>query len=81
METRNRIGGAWLAEGVAIDTFVEIMRPAPNLRGHLTFQLKHEVDVDQGGEQGDTAATRAASGGKGARNHGEWLHSENAGAV
>lgn len=69
METRNLIGGAWLAEryglklvnplavqsriggrrrtelveGVAIETFVETMRPAPDLRGHLTFHLKHEV--------------------------------------
>ena len=30
-------------EGVAIETFVEAMRPAPDLRGHLTFHLKHEV--------------------------------------
>jgi ribosomal protein L14E/L6E/L27E len=69
METRNLIGGAWLAthhglnlvthlavqsriggrrktelaDGVAIETFVEAMRPAPGLRGHLTFHLKHEV--------------------------------------
>jgi hypothetical protein len=61
METRNLIGGAWLAthhglnlvthlavqsriggrrktelaDGVAIETFVEAMRPAPGLRGRL----------------------------------------------
>ena len=32
-----------LVDGVAIETFVETMRPAANLRGHLTFHLKHEV--------------------------------------
>lgn len=30
-------------DGVAIETFVESMWPAPSLRGHLTFHLKHEV--------------------------------------
>ena len=30
-------------DGVAIETVVESMRPAPSLRGHLTFHLKHEV--------------------------------------
>jgi Fic/DOC family len=29
--------------GHLAETFVESMRPQPNLRGHLTFHLKHEV--------------------------------------
>jgi hypothetical protein len=29
--------------GHCTETFVESMRPQPNLRGHLTFHLKHEV--------------------------------------
>lgn len=46
LAVQSRIGGrrrSELMEGVAIETFVETMRPAPNLRGHLTFHLKHEV--------------------------------------
>lgn len=46
LAVQSRIGGrrrTELVEGVAIETFVETMRPAPNVRGHLTFHLKHEV--------------------------------------
>jgi hypothetical protein len=32
-----------LADGIKTETFVEAMRPSANLRGHLTFHLKHEV--------------------------------------
>lgn len=42
----SRIGGrraTRLADGLATETYVEAMRPAPDLRGHLTFHLKHEV--------------------------------------
>lgn len=31
------------SRGHLAETFVESMRPKPNLRGHLTFHLKHEV--------------------------------------
>ena len=46
LAVQSRIGGRRRTEevdGVAIETFVEAMRPAANLRGHLTFHLKHEV--------------------------------------
>lgn len=46
LAVQSRIGGrrrTELVDGVAIETFVESMRPAPSLRGHLTFHLKHEV--------------------------------------
>jgi len=42
----SRIGGrraTQVAEGITTETYVEAMRPAGNLRGHLTFHLKHEV--------------------------------------
>lgn len=42
----SRIGGRRATqhvEEVATETYVEAMRPAGNLRGHLTFHLKHEV--------------------------------------
>ena len=42
----SRIGGrraTQRVEDVATETYVEAMRPAGNLRGHLTFHLKHEV--------------------------------------
>jgi hypothetical protein len=43
----SRIGGrrtaAQLANGTQAETFVEGMRPSANLRGHLTFHIKHEV--------------------------------------
>ena len=32
-----------LVEGVSIETYVEAMRPAMTVRGHVTFHLKHEV--------------------------------------
>ena len=43
---QSRIGGrrtSLLADGIQTETFVEGMRPSANLRGHLTFHLKHEV--------------------------------------
>ena len=69
MESKNFIGGAWLAAqngvslvmplyvlsrigrrrathiagGITTETYVESMRPSADLRGHLTFHLKHEV--------------------------------------
>lgn len=43
----SRIGGrrttVQLADGTQTETFVEAMRPSADLRGHLTFHLKHEV--------------------------------------
>lgn len=42
----SRIGGrraTSTAEGITTETHVQSMRPAPSLRGHLTFHLKHEV--------------------------------------
>lgn len=38
LAVQSRIGGrrrSELVEGVAIETYVETMRPAPNVRGHL----------------------------------------------
>ena len=32
-----------LVEGVSTETYVEAMRPAMTVRGHVTFHLKHEV--------------------------------------
>lgn len=46
LSVQSHIGGrrtTQLVEGVATETFVESMRPGANLRGHLTFHLKHEV--------------------------------------
>lgn len=46
LPVQSRIGGrrtTQLADGVKTETFVEGMRPSANLRGHLTFHLKHEV--------------------------------------
>ncbi|AVR89472.1 Fic family protein [Thauera aromatica] len=46
LTVRSRVGGrrtTQLADGVKTETFVEGMRPSANLRGHLTFHLKHEV--------------------------------------
>lgn len=46
LAVQSRVGGrrtTQLAEGIKIETFVEGMRPSANLRGHLTFHLKHEV--------------------------------------
>lgn len=43
---RSRIGGRRTTHevaGITTETFVESMRPNANLRGHLTFHLKHEV--------------------------------------
>lgn len=42
----SRIGGRRTtqeAHGIRTETFAESMRPDANLRGHLTFHLKHEV--------------------------------------
>lgn len=42
----SRVGGrrtTQLVNGIKTETFVEGMRPSANLRGHLTFHLKHEV--------------------------------------
>src|SRR5574343_3446 len=42
----SRIGGrrsTQVVDGVTTETFVEAMRPDANLRGHVTFHLKHEV--------------------------------------
>ena len=42
----SRIGGrrsTQVVDGINTETFVEAMRPDANLRGHLTFHLKHEV--------------------------------------
>ena len=46
LAVRSRIGGrrtTQVADGIKTETFVEGMRPGANLRGHLTFHLKHEV--------------------------------------
>lgn len=46
LPVQSRIGGrrtTRVLEGITTETFVESMRPAANLRGHLTFHLKHEV--------------------------------------
>lgn len=46
LAVQSRIGGrrtTQLADGIKTETFVESMRPSANLRGHLTFHLKHEV--------------------------------------
>lgn len=42
----SRIGGrraTQVADGITTEIYVETMRPAPGLRGHLTFHLKHEI--------------------------------------
>jgi hypothetical protein len=46
LTVQSRIGGrrtTQVADGIRSETFVEAMRPAAQLRGHLTFHLKHEV--------------------------------------
>lgn len=46
LTVQSRIGGrrtTQLVDGIQSETFVEGMRPSTNLRGHLTFHLKHEV--------------------------------------
>lgn len=46
LPVRSCIGGrrrTELVDGITAETFVEAMRPAANLRGHLTFHFKHEV--------------------------------------
>lgn len=46
LAVRSSVGGrrtSELADGIKTETFVEAMRPSANLRGHLTFHLKHEV--------------------------------------
>jgi len=43
---QSRIGGrrsTHVADGITTETYVESMRPTADLRGHLTFHLKHEV--------------------------------------
>ena len=46
LATVSQIGGrraTQVIDGVATETYVEVMRPPPTLRWHLTFHLKHEV--------------------------------------
>ncbi len=46
LAVQSRAGGrrtTQLSDGIKTETFVEGMRPSANLRGHLTFHLKHEV--------------------------------------
>jgi hypothetical protein len=46
LAVQSRVGGrrtSQLSDGIKTETFVEGMRPSANLRGHLTFHLKHEV--------------------------------------
>lgn len=46
LSVQSRVGGrrsTLLVDGIKTETYVEGMRPGPNLRGHLTFHLKHEV--------------------------------------
>ena len=46
LAVQSRIGGrrsSRLADGIRTETFVPAMRPGNDLRGHLTFHLKHEV--------------------------------------
>lgn len=46
LPVHSRIGGrrtTQVVEGITTETFVDRMRPGANLRGHLTFHLKHEV--------------------------------------
>lgn len=46
LAVQSRMGGrrkTQVVEGIATETFVEAMRPSPDLPGHLTFHLKHEV--------------------------------------
>ena len=46
LPVQSRIGGrraTQVVAGITTETFVESMRPSDNLRGHLTFHLKHEV--------------------------------------
>lgn len=43
---RSQIGGrraTHISDGVTTETYVESMRPTDDLRGHLTFHLKHEL--------------------------------------
>jgi hypothetical protein len=35
--------GTHVADGITTETYVESMRPSADVRGHLTFHLKHEV--------------------------------------
>lgn len=46
LAVQSRIGGrrsTHVANGITTETYVESMRPSAELRGHLTFHLKHEV--------------------------------------
>ena len=46
LSVQSRIGGrrsTCVADGITTETYVESMRPSADLRGHLTFHLKHEV--------------------------------------
>ena len=46
LAVQSRIGGrrsTHVADGITTETYVESMRPSADLRGHLTFHLKHEV--------------------------------------
>ena len=74
LAVQSRIGGrrkTQLDDGVSLETYVEAMRPSPDLRGHLTFHLKHEVPqlelLSRVFEQLDQAELL------------EWIHAEPAG--
>lgn len=46
LAVQSRIGGrrsTHVEDGITTETYVESMRPSSDLRGHLTFHLKHEV--------------------------------------
>lgn len=46
LAVQSRIGGrrsTHVTDGITTETYVESMRPSADLRGHLTFHLKHEV--------------------------------------
>lgn len=46
LAVQSRIGGrraTHVEDGITTETYVESMRPTEDLRGHLTFHLKHEV--------------------------------------
>lgn len=46
LAVQSRIAGrrtSRLVDGIRTETFVPAMRPGNDLRGHLTFHLKHEV--------------------------------------
>ena len=49
LAVQSRIGGrryTHVAAGMTTETYVESMRPSDDLRGHMTFHLKHANDSD-----------------------------------